>query len=84
VHITVLCGDTPIHKFSLLRTDYATWQRIDSQGKYAYVRVRTNASAFGNDMSIVNAVVIGTVNVLNTLFEQARQAQQAQAYKRMI
>jgi len=32
----------------------------------------------------VNAVVIGTVIVLNTLFEQARQAQQAQAYKRMI
>jgi hypothetical protein len=81
VHITVLYRDSPVHQFSLLRTDYATWQRLDSQGKYAYVRIRTNANAFNNDMNNINAVINGTINVLNTLFAQARQAQ---AHRNMI
>jgi len=76
--------DSPVHQFSLLRTDYALWQRMTQQQKYDYVRVRTNTNSFGNDVNIINAVIIGTINVLNNIFAQAAQAQQAQTHRKMI
>jgi len=84
VHITAMYRDSPVHQFSLLRTDYALWQRMTQQQKYDYVRVRTNTNSFGNDVNIINAVIIGTINVLNNIFAQAAQAQQAQTHRKMI
>lgn len=74
VHIAVLYRDRPVHQFSLLRADYGLWQRLTPQQKYDYVRIRTNTNVFNNDMNIINAVINGTINVLNTLFAQAQQA----------
>jgi hypothetical protein len=84
VHIATIYRDTPVHQFSLLRTDYALWQRMTPQQKYDFVRIRTNANAFGNDMSIVNAVIIGTVNVLNNIFAEAARIRTQQAHRNMI
>lgn len=84
VHVHALHNGNPIHKFSLLRSDYALWNRMSPDQKYAYVQARINHAVFGHDMQIVNAIIITTCQILNTLFAQAAQQQAQQAHKRSM
>jgi hypothetical protein len=81
VHIHTLHQGNPVHKFSLLRSDYTLWNRMSPDQKYAYVKLRIDHSTFGHDMNIIHAIILTTCQILNTLFAQA-QAQQAHAHHR--
>jgi hypothetical protein len=83
IHIHVLYQDQPIHQFLLPCTDYVAWHRFQPQQKYDYMRMRVAPASFGNDVNLIHQVILTICNILDTLFDNAVRAQQAQAQRRM-
>lgn len=76
IRITTLYLNTPIHHFILPVTQYVFWQNSPPQIKYNYVRFHTVASAFFNDLRLVDTIIQATITVIDNLFLRSRQAQQ--------
>lgn len=86
IYINILYQSQPIYRFTLPKYDFDNWQRMDSNQKLQYVtvRVHTNANAFGNDMRVVQPVIMSIYQILNNIFAEAQKIRAQQARRGMI
>lgn len=75
IYVITRYQDQVIHIFNLPSSDYQVWQRASFQLKYSYVFSKTDITAFNNDIRILQAAVIKTIQILDSIFSwaQARQ-----------
>jgi hypothetical protein len=82
IYITVTYRNQPIYKFTLLKQDFDSWQRMDSNMRLRYIRVRVIGSAFNNDIRIIQPVIIAIYQILTNIFTEAQRMKAQQAQKR--
>jgi hypothetical protein len=86
-YIIVTYRNQPVYRFTLPKTDYGTWQRMDLNQQRMYVQLRMDAGVFGNNAIIINAIINAVIQALNDIFAEAariRTQQSQQAHRKMI
>jgi hypothetical protein len=88
VNIAVRFRGSQIFQFLLPTTEYELWQKMSSfwTNRYQHVQMKVPLNAFMNDNSLVHSVIKTIVNILDTLFMEARkqapqEAHQAQSHQ---
>ena len=64
LYVIVMCRNQPVYRFTLPKTDYGTWQRMDLHQQRMYVQIRMDAGVFGNNAIILNAVIGAIIQIL--------------------
>jgi hypothetical protein len=79
IKITCISRGRAVQVYNLPSNAYASWQRSTFEQKFNYLLQQTNARAFNNDPSAIQAILFQVIQIIDSMFAQAAQQAQQQA-----